>query len=74
VILRKAAGSEDISGDYNVYGETKSVGVGDRDVTMKGNGGTVSLALWTEEGYTYAVTSDAGMSPEAMENIVSQTA
>ena len=72
LFLRKAAGNEDISGDYNTYAETQTVTIGDNSVTMKGNNGTISLAIWTNNGYTYAVTSDEAMSVEAMTALVSQ--
>lgn len=53
--IRKEAGAEDISGDYNEYAEVSTVTVDGREVTMKGNDGTVSLAVWTADGYSYAV-------------------
>ena len=71
LFLRKAAGSEDISGDYNVYAETQTATFGDYSVTMKGDDGRISLAIWTDNGYTYAVTSDETMSVEDMSTLVS---
>lgn len=53
--IRKEAGAEDISGDYNEYAEVSTVTVDGREVTMKGNDGTVSLAVWTADGYSYSV-------------------
>ena len=72
IIIRKAPGSDDISGDYNVYAETQAVDVNGTSVTMKGNDGTVKLATWTDNGYTYAVVSDNAMAIEDMKALVSQ--
>ena len=72
IIIRKAAGSDDISGDYNIYNETQEVDINGSLVTIKGNDGTVKLATWTDNGYTYAVVSDDAMTIEAMEALVSQ--
>ncbi len=52
--IRKAAGDEDCSGDYNAYSEEKTVTVGDREVTLRGNNGKVMVAVWTEGGYSYS--------------------
>ena len=50
--IRKAPGSEDISGDYNDYSQVET-----KDgLTLKGEGDTVSLALWTKDGYSYSVS------------------
>ena len=52
ICVRKAAGSEDISGDYNRYPESRTV----NGVTLKGTGNAVSLAIWNTQGYTYSVS------------------
>ncbi len=53
--IRKAEGTEDISGDYNEYTEVTTKILRGREVTLKGNNGTVSLAVWTADGYSYSV-------------------
>ena len=55
LLIRKQAGSDDISGDYNQYSETNTVTLGSLQVTMKGDNGMVSLATWTDGGYTFAI-------------------
>lgn len=55
VCIRKAVGEEECSGDYNVYSEEKTVTVGDKAVTMRGNNGKVMVAVWTEGGYSYSI-------------------
>ena len=72
LFVRKAAGNDDISGDYNNYAETKTVDIGGSTVTMKGDDGAVQLAIWTNNGYTYAVMSDEAMTVENMTSLVAQ--
>lgn len=55
VCIRKAVGDEECSGDYNVYSEEKTVTVGDKEVTLRGNNGKVMVAVWTEDGYSYSI-------------------
>ena len=53
--VRKARAEGDISGDYTEYTETREVDSEGRKVTLKGEAGTCSLALWEENGFSYAV-------------------
>ena len=41
-------------------------------VTMKSADGQVKLAIWQDGGYTYAVSVEAGISADAMAELVSQ--
>ena len=41
LLLRKALGTDDVSGDYNTYAETNTLTVGDLTVTAKGSDGVV---------------------------------
>ena len=66
LLIRKEAGSADISGDYNDYDEINTIFVGEYSVTLKGNNGTVSTAIWVNDGYSYAVNADAPISTEDM--------
>lgn len=70
--IRKAAGAEDISGDYNQYAESSTETVGEAEVTMKGADGKVHLATWTKDGYTYSigVYTEAGISSDSMAELV----
>lgn len=63
--IRKAPGSDDISGDYNDYKESKDVEIGDISVNMKGNNGKIMLATWQDGDYTYAVSASADGLSEA---------
>lgn len=71
IYFRKAEGDEDISGDYNVYSEVNTVETGGKSVTMKGNDGKVMLAVWTANGYTYAVRATE-VSLEEMSGLAEQ--
>ena len=51
VRIRKAHGSDDISGDYNTYDNISY----EDGVTMKGNGESFSNATWFRDGYTYSI-------------------
>ena len=72
LFVRKEAGSDDIGGDNNLYGEENAVSVNGCNVTFKGDAGTVSTAIWTNGGYAYAVSADLPMTPEAMTALVAQ--
>lgn len=67
--VRKAPGTDDISGDYNEYTleETTDTGVvlkGDKETSL------IYLAVWTAGEYTYSFNSSEGMTKAAMEGIV----
>lgn len=71
ITIRKGIGSEDISGDYNEYEETKDVAVGTYEVTLKSNSGKVMLAVWTSGDYSYSVYT-SGMSEDEIIKIAEQ--
>lgn len=56
----------DISGDYNEYSSVSNETIGGISVTMKGNEETVSLATWTEDIYSYAVSLYPGIPQDTM--------
>ena len=70
VRIRKAPGSDDVSGDYNDYEQEQALTVGDRDVTVKGNDDTLNLATWTCDGYTYSVSVSCGMTSDALAALI----
>ena len=71
ITLRKGRGSDDVSGNYSEYDESKEITVGDYQVTEKGNDGNVMLATWTSGDYSYSVDT-SGMSAEAINEIIQQ--
>ena len=64
--IRKAKGDGDISGDRGEYENVEVRVIDGMDVTVKGNGDKIMLAIWVDAGYTYCVglpsgTDEAGM-------------
>lgn len=69
--IRKARAEGDISGDYTEYTESKEVDFEGRKVTLKGEAGRCSLALWEENGFSYAVIAqEKSMTEEEILEIV----
>ena len=69
--VRKAIGTENISGDHSVYSELSTEEVNGYTVTLKGDEGKVMVATWSNSGYTYAVHTAAGLDHDTMLSIVS---
>ena len=65
VLFRKARGTDDISGDYNAYSDVKEIAVNDTPVTLKGENGTYSLAIWQQDEFTYSLSLEPGGSEDA---------
>lgn len=71
LLIRKAVGSDDISGDYSKYSETNTVALGSLQVTMKGENGMVSLSIWTDGGNTYAIDAqDVPMTADTISALI----
>lgn len=70
--IRKAKGSEDISGDYSEYESTSEIQAGGRAVTIKGNGGKYYLAVWLDGGYSYSVSVTDGASEDELKAVVEE--
>lgn len=64
--LRKAAGMDDASGDYNTYDTAVTKDIQNISATLKGNKNEFKLAIWTSEEYAYSVSSSEALSEEAM--------
>lgn len=72
---RTAVGAEDISGDYTVYKTVKTVKIGDYDVEIRLDGtdfegNKSSGAVWNDDGSSYSVYSNAGLSEADLVDIV----
>ena len=74
LILRKAAGGDDISGDYNSYAETKTVRINGSDVKLRGADSKVSTATWCADGYSYALCSDVPLAADIMMDLIVEIA
>lgn len=68
--IRKAIGSDDISGDYNDYSEKNEVSVSGNQVTLKGNDGKVFVAIWTSGEFTYAIDIDMNGQGLSSEDVI----
>ena len=69
-IIRKAKTTEDISDDDSEYGIVELVEVGERQVTMKGDGELMHLATWTDGEFSYAIKHLDGVAKDTMSAIV----
>jgi len=70
--IRKASGTDDISGDYNEYADIHTETIDGNEVTLKGDGESISVAIWNADGYTYAVDAeDHPLSKEAVTEVIS---
>ena len=74
VILRKAPGTGDISGDYNDYAESQDVESGDVTVTARGNDGVIHCATWESGESTYSLGSADGLTADELAAIVAEIA
>lgn len=69
-VYRKGIGSSDISGDYNIYNSEIEISVNDCDVTLKGNDNVYSLAIWTDDDYSYSLSLSDGKTELEWNNIL----
>ena len=78
VRIRKQAATDevgnDISGDYNDYGEYAAIAAAGENasVTISGNGGMASKAIWTVDGYAYSITAEPAVDVTAMADLTAQ--
>ena len=70
--LRKAAGDEDISGDYNKYESEEDVSVDSYTVTEKKNSDGIHTAIWNSGDYSYAILSDTPLTADEVSGLVSK--
>ena len=70
ILIRKGVGSDDISGNYEDFTEVSTAAAGDLEVTLKGNDGKVTVAVWATGSYTFSIQVDAGASQDEMLSLV----
>lgn len=68
---RQSCGTEDNSGDYNLYPDTQTLP--DQNATLKGQDGLYTLALWTDGTYTYSLNLSSGLSADAWQALLGET-
>lgn len=69
ITYRTAKGKNDISGDYNVYKETKNIKAGKLDVLFRANAETAS-AVWQDGDFTFSVYADKAITEKEMTDII----
>lgn len=67
---RKSLGTEDNSGDYNIYQQEEALTVSGCAVTLKGNSDGYSLAIWSDGTYVYSIGVTAPISKEAFRGLL----
>ena len=70
VCLRKAVGTDDVSGDYNSYDLTQTSRVAGQDVTLRGAENAWYVATWARDGYSFAVVSTSALTTSQVEAFV----
>ena len=69
---RKSPGTEDNSGDYNVYDQEETLEISGSAVTLKGNDGGYSLAVWTDGSYAYSISVTNPLSQDAFRALLEE--
>ena len=72
VLIRKGLGYDDISGDYNEYGDVRTDN-SLKNITYRGENGMFTGAIWVDGEYTYALSLEEAMTLEQVGVIISQT-
>lgn len=67
---RQSVGEENNSGDYNVYSDIGEITVNGLTVTLKGQEGTYTLAIWTDGTYSYSLSLSSGVTREIWQTIL----
>ena len=67
---RKSHGTEDNSGNYNVYSQVKTLDVSGCAVTLKGGAEGYSLAAWTDGTYAYSISASKPLTEETFRGLL----
>ena len=70
VVFRKGTGTDDVSGDYNVYSSVKEIMAGANLVTLKGENNVFTLAVWTDGNYSYSLDIPKGLSEDEWSEMI----
>lgn len=69
-VYRKSPGSDDNSGDYNVYDSTEKITVNTLTVELKGSSEGYTLACWTDGTYAYSLSLSSGIDAAEWNTII----
>lgn len=64
ITVRKGAGTDDVSGDFNKYEAISEVSVGEINAVLKLNGDAVMVVTWTAAENAFSISSASGISKE----------
>ena len=67
---RTAPGDGDVSGVYIEWKSTEETDIAGQTVSLMGDGNTVSLALWEDDGMAFSLWAEPGTAKENFENII----
>lgn len=69
---RKSKGTEDNSGDYNVYPKNEAIEISGSSVTLKGENSGYTLASWTDGTYSYSISVTNALSQDAFRQLIAE--
>ena len=67
---RKSIGTEDNSGDYNVYDYSGEIEINKIKVAVKGEAESLKLAFWTDGKYSYSISLDKAVTQKEMKDLI----
>lgn len=67
---RMSIGSDDNSGDNNIYTDVVTEDIGGKSVVLKGEDGKYTLAVWTDGGFSYSLSLSEGLTDEQWRGII----
>lgn len=71
-IFRKSIGDEDNSGDYNTYKSTQEIQISSCKIILKGNESEYTLAIWSNDQFSYSLTFDNGITEEQWIEVIGE--
>ncbi len=70
ILYRTAKGNADISGDYSVYTDQKTITIGNAKITCKGEKGSIKLAIWSKDGRSYSLSFEEGIDEQGLTKVI----
>ncbi len=69
---RISQGTDDNSGDYNVYAQSTETEISGNVVALKGENGAYTLAVWTDGQYAYSISVTVPISREIFTALIEE--
>lgn len=72
--IRKAVGTDEISGDYNEYSQSRTLAIDNLEVTVKGDNDLITVATWAQDPYVYSIGnySDSGFTEGELVKLIQE--